>query len=58
MTTAIVRRRIGTERGLHRGESRLFGRRAARPPREKVLLVKDNVGVLLSLLAFEDETDA
>jgi len=56
MTSAIARRRTLTERDHGRREYRLFGRRAARPPREPVLHARDNVGILLSLLA-EDEPD-
>jgi hypothetical protein len=58
MTTAIARRRILTERDLRRREHRLFGRRAARPRREQVLQATNDVGVLLSLLAAEDESDS
>ena len=58
MTTAIARRRILTERDLRRREYRLFWRRAARPPREPGLHATNDVGVLLSLLAAEDEPDA
>jgi hypothetical protein len=57
MTTAIARRRTLTERDPRRREFRLFGRRAARPQREQVLHATDNVGVLLSLLTAEDESD-
>ena len=57
MTTAIARRRIPTERALRRREYRLFGRRAARPQREQVLQATNDVGVLLSLLTAEDESD-
>lgn len=55
MTTAIARRRIPIARGLRRSEYRRFGRRAARPQRELVLRATNDVGVLLSLLADEDE---
>jgi len=58
MTTAIARRRISTERGLHRREDRRFGRRAARPQVERVLHATNDVDVLLSLLAPEDEPAA
>ena len=56
MTTAIARRQIPTERGLHRREDRRFGRRAARPQRERVLRATNEVSVLLSLLTEEEES--
>ena len=58
MTTAFAHRRIPTERALGRREYRLFGRRAARPQHEPILHARDEVGILLSLLAPEDEPDA
>lgn len=58
MTTAIARRRILTERDPRRRDHRLFGRRLGRPQRKQVLHATNDVGVLLSLLAVEDEPTA
>jgi len=54
MTVVLARRRILGERDLHRR----FGRRAARPQREEVLHATNDVGVLLSMLAPEEEPEA
>lgn len=57
MTSTIARRRTLTEGDQGRREYRLFGRRSARPQREQVLQATNDVGILLSLLAAEDEPD-
>jgi hypothetical protein len=55
MTTAFGRRRVLGAHHLRRRQFSLFGRPAARP---HVLHATNDVGVLLSLLAAEDEPDA
>jgi hypothetical protein len=54
MTSVLARRRILGDRD----PNRRFGRRAARPQREQVLQATNDVGVLLSMLAPEDEPEA
>jgi hypothetical protein len=56
MTTAIASRILG-ERDLSRRKDRRLGRRAARLQREQVLHATNEVSVLLSLLAAEDEPE-
>jgi hypothetical protein len=58
MTSAIARRRALAARNLGRREFRSSGRRAARAQREDVLHATNDVGVLLSLLADDEDTDA
>ena len=58
MTLAIARRRILTDRDVHRRESRRIGRRAARSQGGQVLHATNEVGVLFSMLAADEESDA